>query len=276
MLLFLISTANDPGMYFERELDSMCRGSLSRYGIKYQNCAFRFADRSHCIIRRAVHIEHCNTGGERHPGEFHDEFNSLRDNIVDSIENAFRKAFVDISPQGRTALPTPAEASRQRERVLGEYSLIWRTIKSNKTCFACLYQVPDHVLRCGHSYCDKCVSEYGSKSNFFEYGFKMYRCVLCQISWQEEYPTIRLKPKCAGVRVLTLDGGGIRGIMELALLQKMVDRLTSILGDEVHIREFFDLIMGTSTGKDSSFFELRSLRFLKYLTRNTQILIHVL
>jgi patatin-like phospholipase/acyl hydrolase len=47
------------------------------------------------------------------------------------------------------------------------------------------------------------------------------------------------------VRVLTLDGGGIRGIVELALLEK----LDSTMGLEVPLRDHFDLIMGTSTGK---------------------------
>lgn len=56
---------------------------------------------------------------------------------------------------------------------------------------------------------------------------------------------IQLKPRCAGVRVLTLDGGGIRGVVELALLQALADEA----GLGVPIRDYFDLIMGTSTGK---------------------------
>ena len=56
---------------------------------------------------------------------------------------------------------------------------------------------------------------------------------------------IRLKPKCAGVRVLTLDGGGIRGIIELAILEQVERRV----GLGMPIRDLFDLIVGTSTGQ---------------------------
>jgi patatin-like phospholipase/acyl hydrolase len=53
-----------------------------------------------------------------------------------------------------------------------------------------------------------------------------------------------LKPRCAGARILTLDGGGIRGIVELALLQA----LEKEVGLGVPISELFDLVVGTSTG----------------------------
>jgi patatin-like phospholipase/acyl hydrolase len=55
---------------------------------------------------------------------------------------------------------------------------------------------------------------------------------------------VRLKPRCAGARILTLDGGGIRGIVELALLQS----LDMTVGLGLPIRDLFDLVIGTSTG----------------------------
>lgn len=74
----------------------------------------------------------------------------------------------------------------------------------------------------------------------------MDHCILCRTAWRDEHSQlIRLKPRCAGVRILTLDGGGVRGIMELAILEKLEARI----GLEVPIREFFDLIVGTSTGE---------------------------
>ena len=74
----------------------------------------------------------------------------------------------------------------------------------------------------------------------------MTRCVLCFTPWPEKPPQrIRLKPKYAGVRVLTLDGGGIRGIVELAILAQIERRV----GLGVPVRDLFDLIVGTSTGK---------------------------
>ncbi|KAH0354229.1 FabD/lysophospholipase-like protein, partial [Aureobasidium melanogenum] len=47
-----------------------------------------------------------------------------------------------------------------------------------------------------------------------------------------------------GVRVLSLDGGGMRGIMELEVLRA----IEKSLGGNIRIQSFFDLIVGTSTG----------------------------
>jgi patatin-like phospholipase/acyl hydrolase len=56
--------------------------------------------------------------------------------------------------------------------------------------------------------------------------------------------TAQLKPKYSGVRILTLDGGGVRGLVELKLLKAV----ESALGGKIPIQRFFDLIGGTSTG----------------------------
>ena len=55
---------------------------------------------------------------------------------------------------------------------------------------------------------------------------------------------ISLKPLNAGVRILTLDGGGVRGIMELISLQYIEKEL----GGRLKIQSVFDLMVGTSTG----------------------------
>lgn len=56
------------------------------------------------------------------------------------------------------------------------------------------------------------------------------------------WPVI-VKPPGAGIRVLSLDGGGIRGIVELITLQ----HIQTELGVRLPIQAFFDLIVGTST-----------------------------
>lgn len=54
----------------------------------------------------------------------------------------------------------------------------------------------------------------------------------------------RLKTK----RILVIDGGGIRGIIPAIILSKIEYGLSTSLGRDVHIAEYFDLIAGTSTG----------------------------
>uniref|UniRef100_A0AC34FUN3 Phospholipase A2 n=1 Tax=Panagrolaimus sp. ES5 TaxID=591445 RepID=A0AC34FUN3_9BILA len=59
-----------------------------------------------------------------------------------------------------------------------------------------------------------------------------------------------LKPTSPkGLRVLSLDGGGIRGIMSVIILKELENRLQQKLGNsEVLIAQFFNFIGGTSTG----------------------------
>ncbi|KAF4460614.1 calcium-independent phospholipase A2 [Fusarium albosuccineum] len=64
-------------------------------------------------------------------------------------------------------------------------------------------------------------------------------CALRTGTW-----SIRVKPKAAGPRILTLDGGGVRGIVELFLLQKIEQEV----GFGIRINELFDHVVGTSTG----------------------------
>ena len=51
-------------------------------------------------------------------------------------------------------------------------------------------------------------------------------------------------------RILALDGGGLRGILSLGLLQKIenVLRERHQAGDDFRLSHYFDLIAGTSTG----------------------------
>ncbi len=73
----------------------------------------------------------------------------------------------------------------------------------------------------------------------------MLGCLLCKSTEQERPHLVKLRARCAGVRVLALDGGGIRGIVELVLLRSIDDAV----GLEIPVRDMVDLIVGTSTGK---------------------------
>src|SRR5580704_16088698 len=49
-------------------------------------------------------------------------------------------------------------------------------------------------------------------------------------------------------RILALDGGGVRGALSIAFLERLEKVLTEIEGRPVRLCEWFDLIGGTSTG----------------------------
>ncbi|KAK4207930.1 acyl transferase/acyl hydrolase/lysophospholipase [Rhypophila decipiens] len=50
------------------------------------------------------------------------------------------------------------------------------------------------------------------------------------------------------LRILSLDGGGVKGFTSLLLLQSIFQSIESQTGQQVHPYEYFDLIAGTSTG----------------------------
>ena len=56
---------------------------------------------------------------------------------------------------------------------------------------------------------------------------------------------MRLRPLQAGYRVAVFDGGGVFGAVSLCSLQ----RLGEILPANLQPYQYFDVIMGTSTGK---------------------------
>ena len=55
---------------------------------------------------------------------------------------------------------------------------------------------------------------------------------------------ISLKPPTAGIRVLCIDGGGIRGVVPLLALREV----EKAIGLPCKLQERFDLVVGTSSG----------------------------
>lgn len=142
--------------------------------------------------------------------------------------------------------PVAGKIRRVRESIMQKYAPHWRAITSNTTCLGCLQKVPENVLRCGHAFCVECVRELGKEADTFESAWIFEVCPLCYKKTGENYShLIRMKPRCAGARIVTLDGGGIRGIMELALIREIERRLAL----DIPFRDYFDLMIGTSTGK---------------------------
>lgn len=81
-----------------------------------------------------------------------------------------------------------------------------RHFHSHTACFCCLFDVPEHALPCGHTICTKCASMYGEYDGP-QMSLRIQSCPLCTGGPKQNHPwTIHLKPKTAGVRILTLDG----------------------------------------------------------------------
>ena len=116
---------------------------------------------------------------------------------------------------------------------------------SHSTCFCCLRDLAEHPLPCGHILCSACIKHYGRQHAKVAELFTIDACPLHE--FDTKFPTpweIQFKPPSAGVRILSLDGGGIRGIVILEVLRAIEIEL----GKKIPIQNFFDLIVGTSTG----------------------------
>ena len=114
---------------------------------------------------------------------------------------------------------------------------------SEDTCFACLQRRPQHCLPCGHWLCHICVRTFYDADLDDPWLYNVDCCVICGMGTDER--RIRIKPDTADVRILSIDGGGIRGrgpLEFLRVLEEMIDL-------PVSVPRHFDVVFGTSSGR---------------------------
>ena len=78
---------------------------------------------------------------------------------------------------------------------------------SHTTCFSCLMHPPEHPLPCGHVLCTPCLCAFG-RMDGSRYNIVIDGCPIESRLRPSLYGPWRmvLKPKSAGVRILSLDG----------------------------------------------------------------------
>lgn len=117
----------------------------------------------------------------------------------------------------------------------------------SSVCYVCLFGKPEYRLPCRHVIYMDCVSDFDQSELGVAYPGRATHneCLLCSSCDGESWPyNVAVRPRIGGLRVLSLDGGGVRGIVELAVLQ----RLEAATGLGLPLGEYFDLIVGTSAG----------------------------
>ncbi|KAA8902468.1 hypothetical protein FN846DRAFT_955469 [Sphaerosporella brunnea] len=139
----------------------------------------------------------------------------------------------------------PAAVENQRDILSRDvYQAIFNgqsgALASHTTCFSCFFHTPVHVLRCGHVICDTCMDDF---SEMIGLKRTLRNCPLC--GGQRNLTGIYNKePRQASPRILSLDGGGVRSIIQLEILKALEKQIDL----EMPIQEFFDLVVGTSAG----------------------------
>lgn len=124
-------------------------------------------------------------------------------------------------------------------------------VKTNQCCLYCIAAKPEHVLACGHSICDNCVRIFGEADKELEHCYNIGACILCK---EPTNLKVVLKPPTAGVRILSVDGGGVRGIVPLEFLHLLQQKL----GAQCKVQDMFDLAVGTSAGKVEQLYAMPS------------------
>jgi len=127
---------------------------------------------------------------------------------------------------------------------LRDQKMDWTQLQTNTTCLSCLQRKPEHVLTCGHAVCDTCVRIFGQALPASEYHYSIHTCILCRSGSL----TARLKPPTAGYRILSVDGGGPRGVIPLEFMGLIQDLVC-----DCPVQDLFDGAWGTSSGMSFHF-----------------------
>lgn len=117
------------------------------------------------------------------------------------------------------------------------------SLQSRKTCLCCLHKVPEKVLSCGHCICDNCVRILGKPKREERHSFELGQCPLC--GQQHADGPLRFLLPTAGIRLLALDGGGVRGIIPLIILSYVEEWLRPL---GMPLSGVLDYVCGTSAG----------------------------
>lgn len=242
----LLGTADDIFRIYETHLD----GALESFCNYQWRCEFK-DNRGQCVNTKFGHIKgHQRENGKiLAAGQYLAKFsaktygNTFRSQTISHLRSMLERLLVQAGPE-QTELDVAAIVHHDVVSLF--YARIGgaRKFFSNTTCLSCLVGVPEHILSCAHTLCTPCIKEFGIQDNETKSTFTL-RCPL------HRYETVSVdklqistKPNSAGPRVLALDGGGIRSIVQLTILSL----LERELGGGLAVTSFFDLIVGTNTG----------------------------
>ncbi|KAK6354320.1 hypothetical protein TWF730_008727 [Orbilia blumenaviensis] len=253
-----------PSVVFNTKIRDSCQKAMDLFRDENVTCAYIDPGTGYkCVNTKLGHTKgHQDKSGTfmRSGGSFVEEkdgidtaaFIALIENYIDSL---IRKFSAEDHSNQRTWRRLCAEKHQSNIRTLrlhGIYPQPGRAeandpFSTTAVCYGCLFRPSVYLLPCGHAICELCVKANSEDDDARKYNSKytVKACVICGTSTGPQWPyVVRIRPSFSGLRILSLDGGGVRGIIQLIILQ----RLESHIGLGLPIGDFFDLIVGTSTG----------------------------
>lgn len=161
----------------------------------------------------------------------------LRSGFIDTVREHLESFFGLLTRESRPS----AEVHRE---TLARYKTLWRKIHSSSTCLSCLRRRPQYGLHCGHVVCENCILVFGHRSADDPWLYSIKECFLCGEDMPEEV-NVRVHPPTAGVGVLCIDGGGVRGVAPLGLMKRIQDCVGLPIPFQRLIRVAFGISSGT-------------------------------
>lgn len=154
------------------------------------------------------------------------------------VEKQFCRLFIGLTERvGMTS-------AKIHKETLDRFAETLKEIRDPNISLACLLRTPEYHFPCGHAMCPVSVQIYVKSAEDDPWMFRLDECVICQSAFIPPV-FIKLHNPARGLRVLSIDGGGCRGIVPLKFLQILQDKI----GLPYPVQENFDVVLGTSSGK---------------------------
>lgn len=224
--------------HFDEALDDFCE--------KFWPCEFVTA-KGRCVNVKAGHKKgHQSLKGDLlgvEPYQSSFTAQSHRNVFRDDIFVRLRELLDCFATESKgTAVEQEVAARLHGTRILRPFFRRWKGVDkfiSHSACLACLVSPGEHSLPCGHVLCTPCLEDFGIAR-----GPTLIEMKFCPLHDHETSFRwlVTITPPNAGIRILNIDGGGVRGIIPSMVLK----RLEQEFG--LPVQYFFDLIIGTSTG----------------------------
>ncbi|KAI1634568.1 hypothetical protein F4809DRAFT_665344 [Biscogniauxia mediterranea] len=237
-----------PSTVFNQELKDTCSRALDRFLRNGRSCAYLHrASGKKCINTQSGHAKghQAASGIFLEHGDFVDgPFD--RHIFLELIENSVYNTLKAVN--GRTDLDREearryaADQHRSRLKLIPDQSF-WAECVSHEQ------SSPSEKGKSAYSKKLPLRTSFDQSSPSERYpGVSIHKeCVLCSrtamMDGGQPY-MVQYRPDLSGIRMLSLESGGVRGIIQLCLLQRLED----VIGLEMLFAELFDLIVGNGSG----------------------------
>lgn len=268
-----IDAVCDPLIVYSADMKGACQRAVEQFLDANQQCAFvDNATGNRCVNTKNGHAKghQSSIGIFLADGYFvSGDFDASR--FLESIESFVKSTLKDIVDKNMNHNGIVNYLAKRHQRILQSapdrefwfskpprlvraflHALFGRLFSdssfsaTNHPCYGCLFGRPEYKLPCGHYICQECLVDFDQKEEPGPYHIALHlNCVCCRAPTLRQGYKVPIRPQISGLRILSLDGGGVRGVIQLVTLQ----RLESLIDLGLPLGQFFDLIVGTSAGK---------------------------